>query len=110
MSDAVDDVLSEALRMASAGLDLDGAGSALQDAVEALGKQARRLKEANYEGLDPVSVARALAHTGRVIDDLARLVAFAKGQPDSRPDHGLDWLKALTDEQLKVVQGWMEKA
>jgi hypothetical protein len=33
---------------------------------------------------------------------------FATGRPDSRPDMGSDWLRGLTNEQLAIVQGWVE--
>jgi len=39
----------------------------------------------------------------------ANLLEFAKGQPDSRPDLGTDWLRALTDEQLKTVARWVDE-
>jgi hypothetical protein len=33
---------------------------------------------------------------------------FASGRPDSRADVGTDWVRALTDEQLRTVSGWIE--
>lgn len=39
-----------------------------------------------------------------------RLMEFASGRPDSRDDQGMDWLKALTNEQLATVSGWIEEA
>jgi hypothetical protein len=33
---------------------------------------------------------------------------FASGRPDSRADAGTDWLRGLTDEQLRTVSGWIE--
>jgi hypothetical protein len=37
-----------------------------------------------------------------------RLMEFASGRPDSRADAGTDWLRGLTDEQLRTVSGWIE--
>jgi hypothetical protein len=39
---------------------------------------------------------------------LVRLMEFASGRPDSRADVGTDWLRALTNEQLAIVSGWVE--
>jgi hypothetical protein len=36
-----------------------------------------------------------------------RLMEFASGRPDSRADAGTDWLRGLTDEQLRTVSGWI---
>ena len=41
-------------------------------------------------------------------DGLYRLVEFAAGRPDSRPDKATDWLRGLTDEQLRIVEGWIQ--
>ena len=94
---------------ASGGLDLDTAGRALQDAVEALAKQAEALKKARYDPKKPESVSRAFTYTAKVIDEITRLTAFARGQPDSRPDFGTDWLQALTDKQFSQVKKWIEE-
>ncbi len=102
-----DDVIRSALAASSGGLDLEAAHCAIQDALEAMQKQARALKEASYEGRSPEIVARAFNHTGKTADELFRLLEFAKGQPDSRPDLGRDWLGVLTDEQLETVGRWV---
>jgi hypothetical protein len=57
---------------------------------------------------DPDLVARALGHAMKSADSLVRLQEFATGRPDSRPDMGTAWLKALTNEQLAIVSGWIE--
>jgi hypothetical protein len=46
-----------------------------------------------------------MAHAMKSADGLYRLVEFAAGRPDSRPDKATDWLRGLTDEQLRIVQG-----
>ena len=58
-------------------------------------------------------VARATAHTTKAVDELYRLMSFAAGQPDSRPDLGglsRDLLALLTPEQLKTFEGWIAAA
>ena len=49
-----------------------------------------------------------MAHAMKSADGLYRLVEFASGRPDSRPDKGMNWLRELTDEQLQTVQGWID--
>ena len=56
----------------------------------------------------PTEVARAGAHTMKAADEAYRLMQFAKGHPDSRVDVGTAWLAALTNEQFRTVQGWIE--
>ena len=133
-----DRVIQEVMRASSAGVDLDLGGSAVQHALEALAEQAKALKAARYdahqvsakvrmtckacgkpskrkisvliEECNPAMTARAMAHTAKVVDELARLLAFAKGLPDSRPDLGTDWLKVLTPDQLRQVEEWVRLA
>lgn len=104
-----DTLIKAALVSATSGLDLDQAGRVLQDAIEAMAMQAQALKEAKYDSREWGQVAKALAHTAKVVDEVSRLVAFAKGQPDSRPDLSGYWLSALTDEQLRQVERWVEE-
>ena len=102
-------VIREALVASTGGLDLDVACQAIQDAVEALKKQAEALKQSTYDRNKPDSIARAFHHTAKVIDEITRLMEFAKGHPDSRPDLGSDWLRVLTDEQLAQVMRWVKE-
>ena len=37
---------------------------------------------------NPTEVARAVSHTTKAADEIYRLMAFAAGQPESRPDFG----------------------
>lgn len=124
---AVDDFISAAQRGATNGVDCDTGGQAVQEALEALLRQTRALNAARYKNHrvkarcttcktvtvqvvnapHPAEVARAATHTANVADVITRLMAFAKGQPDSRPDRGGDWLRALDDDQIKTVMGWV---
>jgi hypothetical protein len=59
----------------------------------------------------PSEVARTMAHAGKAADVVVRLMVRDRGpdsRPDSRPDRGSDWLRGLTDEQVRVIQGWVE--
>ena len=103
----VDVLLREAMLSTSAGVDLDEVQAAVADAVTAIKKQMARLSEADYSKQDFDKVAKAVSHTIKGLDELVRLAAFAKGQPDSRPDLGGDWLKALSDTQLRQVEQWL---
>lgn len=106
----------------------DGTASEiLKSAFETLKKQAEALRKANYEEvtkefscphckqkfweLFPIPfdvVAKAMGYTAKVVDEVARLLSFVQGGPDSRPDLGLGAIfEALSDEQLECVQRWV---
>jgi len=126
----VDRVLHEVQVGSMRGLDLDRASGVVTDLVVGLEKMAQALKTADYGAdrertvacpsckakhvvrvpMDPDVVARGLAHAQKAADGLVRLMEFATGRPDSRPDLGTDWLRALTNEQLAIVSGWIEEA
>ncbi len=107
--DYVDQVFREVQRATTAGLDLDTTGRAKQAAVEAILKMAEALRDADYPPQKFAEISRALAHATKMVDELTRLEEFAKGQPDSRPDLGRDWLGVLTDEQLETVSRWVDE-
>ena len=124
-----DQDIQTALIASTGGADLDTLGLAMREAGQALYKQATALRKIRYRTRrvkarcttckavtemivrrpDVAEIARAMAHTGKVIDDTTRLTSFLKGQPDSRPDTGNAWLRALTDAQLAQVQGWVRE-
>jgi hypothetical protein len=129
----VDKVLGEAMKAATCGIDLNVLDGAIEDGFAALGKMTKELARANYRSKRKVKttcpecrklitvmvetataeVAKAFAAAGRTLDDLVRLGSFARGQADSRPGspsaRGADWLRSLTNEQFKIVQGWIEE-
>lgn len=106
-------VIHEALTSASGGLDLDRLTAVLQDAIEALQKQASALKNAHYDPSKPDALARSFHHTAKVLDETARLIEFAKGKPDSRtalsPSQDKDWIQVLTDDQLEQLMRWVDE-
>jgi hypothetical protein len=104
-----DRVVREAMLAATGGLDPDRVAQAVTDIVEAIAKQAAVLKAATYAPADYEKISRSMAHAMKTADGVFRLVEFASGRPDNRPDKGAtDWLRGLTDEQLRIVQGWVE--
>jgi hypothetical protein len=104
-----DRVLREAMAAATGGLDPSVAEEALTSATQAIARQMKALEDKDYAAMSPDQVARAVAHTTKAADVLFRLVEFARGKPDSRLDLGTDWLRALSDEQLRTVQRWVEE-
>ena len=102
-------VMKDAMLASTGGLDLDLANKAIQHALEALAKQAEALSKAKYSRTKPDQVSRAFNHTGKTLDEIFRLMQFSRGQPDSRPDFGTDWLQALTDKQFSQVKTWLEE-
>ncbi len=109
MTDYAEQIMKDAMLASTQGLDLETTGKAKQAAVEALLKQAEALRLADYPPKKFAEIARALAHTTKMLDGLTRLEQFAKGQADSRSDFGSDWLKVLTDEQLETVMRWVDE-
>ena len=103
-----DRVVREAMLAASGGLDPNKVAEVVAKVVDAVHKQAEALKQADYKPGDYERIARAMAHAMKSADGLYRLVEFAAGRPDSRPDRAADWLRGLTDSQLRVVEGWIE--
>jgi hypothetical protein len=97
-----DRVVREAMLAATGGLDPNRVAQAVTDIVEAIAKQAAVLKAATYAPGDYEKISRSMAHAMKTADGVFRLVEFAAGRPDSRPDKGMDWLRALTDEQLRA--------
>jgi len=114
-----DRVLREVSAFANGGLDPDAIETAIKDASLALQKQMAALRASDYGTSEhkttcpkcshaykmtlPVpnttEVARTTAHTTKAVDELYRLMSFAVGQPDSRPDLGgvhRDLLTVLT--------------
>src|SRR5262249_19091279 len=109
-TDYADRVLREAMAAATGGLDPAAAGDALTNAIKAIAKQMAVLEQRDYADMSAAEVARAVAHTTKAGGVLSRLREFARGKPDRRPDVGTDWLRALSDEQLRAVQRWIEES
>jgi hypothetical protein len=103
-----DRVVREAMLAASGGLDPDKVADVVAKVVDAVHKQAEALKQADYKPGDYERIARAMAHAMKSADGLYRLVEFAAGRPDSRPDKATDWLRGLTDEQLRIVESGIQ--
>jgi len=127
MDREIDQALAESILQLSSGVDPLLASETVADSIKALSKQAKALAEADYSVdkprtvecpachhefvasiFSPEGLAKAMAQTGKTADELARLVHFTQGKPDSRLQlAGVDWLQALTTEQLKQVQEWV---
>jgi len=130
--ETVDRVLEDALLAVSAYVDLDEAAAAIREGLQAVRKQLAALNAVDYKARvlklacpeckakaefkapwKPDELARAAAHTMKVVDEAARLANFAKGLPDSRPDMGgsnRDLLSLLTPEQLSTFTAWVAAA
>jgi hypothetical protein len=63
---------------------------------------------------NPTDVAQQVSHTTKAADELYRLMAFADGRPDSRPDLGggvnRDLMALLTPEQFSTLEAWISAA
>jgi hypothetical protein len=133
--EAVDRFLQETLSAVSSYVDLDEAAVAIKEGLQAVAKQLAALNATDYKAKalqgvcvctpdckhrvtmkapwKPDELARAAAHTMKVVDEATRLAAFAKGAPDSRPDLGgsnRDILQLLTPDQLITLEAWVAAA
>ncbi len=114
--------------MAGVSLNHESATQAVDNAIQALKQQSAALLKAPYKmkkitvpcvcgkettvevGLDKESLAKTMAYTGKVIDEIGRFVEFAKGNPDSRPQIEVtNILACLTDEQVATVMRWVDE-
>lgn len=58
----------------------------------------------------PDVVAKTMAYTAKMIDEVYRLLSFSQGGPDSRSELNLgDLLKFLTAEQFGMFITWVEE-
>ena len=124
-----DDVVRFCQTPLSEALSEGSAKDIIKTNIEVLKRQSEALAKANYEKSEkPVecpgchikfkveipasfdAVARSMAYTTKVVDEIARLMSFVNGGPDSRPDLGMaNIFEALTDEQLATVQNWVKE-
>ena len=104
-----DKILDAQIRV-SCGIDLDQVGEIQLNLIKALKEQSKALKDGTYDSAKPDQVGRTTAYTAKALDGVTRMAQFAKGEPDSRPDMGTDWLRALTDAQLDQVAQWISQA
>lgn len=105
----IDKLLQDVLASASDGLTFETAKGAITDGCEAIAKMLKAMNQETYTGKDAQVLARCLAHAVKGLDEFYRLMQFAKGAPDSRPDLGADWLRGLTGAQLRQVERWVEE-
>ena len=117
-----DQVAEAAERSILGTVGLGKAGTALESAVDALKSQAEVLKGCKLEEsvkckcglilrlpLNAKDLAQTMAYTAKMIDEVARLVEFSKGGPDSRPDLGTgSFLEILDEEQLATLNNWVK--
>lgn len=102
--------IQQALKATSLHLDLDVGAEVAENLLESLRNLSASLRADRFEGKSFAEKARALNHVMKTLDELERLMAFAKGQPDSRPEQSQqEWLRALTEEQLRQVEGWVKE-
>ena len=86
------------------------AQGAIQRAIEALKMQAEALAKATYEPKKYDQVAKTMAYTAKMIDEIGRFLEFAKGNPDSRPQvEFTSILQSLTDAQVAQVMKWVDE-
>lgn len=118
-------VLDAAIRSVTAGIDADQTSAINAEAIEVLKGLVGLLKQPEaiqktvscpgcgqkVTVVDVERATKAAMQLMKMVDVNARLTHFTAGRPDSRQElRGVDWLQALTDEQLHTVQGWIQQA
>lgn len=93
---------------------------ALEMAVTASRRMADELANADFKGpycdkckrrgLTVHELAKSASYVAKMVDQIARLLEFAKGNADSRQEvTGLgDLLKVLSDDQFRQVCAWID--
>ena len=113
------EVLDGAINELAGGINLEAGTNAVNYALEALEKQAKVLAKAKYDTTKPELVGRTAAYTAKLIDETTRLIAFAKGGPDSRIETQAaaaeqaaigEILSKLTNEQFNTFYEWWQQA
>jgi hypothetical protein len=96
----------------------EDAWEALSNSVKVMKDVSARLLTADYDGdyceeckrkgQSPESLAKTLSYVAKTVDEVTRLLEFAQGRADSRPDNGIaDLMKVLTPEQWNTFQSWI---
>lgn len=85
--------------------------SSMEMISDLLKEEAERLKKlpADERQVDIGTLGGAVMKLGRSTDDLARLIAFAQGRPESNTDHQANILRLLNDKQFEQVCKWAEE-
>lgn len=118
-----DRIVEAMMEEAGGVVELPKVRETLSSAMEALFHQAEVLKQRDLskpfkcpgcgeeieKPLSAADVARAMAYTAKVVDEVYRLKEFAAGRADSRPEvTGGALLEYLSDEQVKQFEEWVE--
>jgi hypothetical protein len=86
----------------------DAAINSLNDAILVLAKIIQGMKEKDLSTMKPAEAAKTGAYLVKIADEMVRLLEFSKGNPDSRPDIGVqDFLKYLSNEQFVQLNEWI---
>ena len=101
----VDTVHREAL-VSATGLDIVTLTAVEQHIVNGLLKAAEDFPSRDFQKLTPEQLAKTVSYMGKFLDEIHRLAEFARGHADSRPEIAGDWMRGLTEAQLRQVLQW----
>jgi len=104
----VDTVQRESLAAAT-GLDIVSLTSVEQHIVNGLLKAAEDFPSRDFSKLTPEQLAKTVSYMGKFLDEIHRLSEFARGHADSRPEIAGDWMRGLTETQLRQVLAWTKE-
>jgi len=96
-----DQVIDNAMADATGWLQAGEAKKAVNSGITALKRAAEELAHADFASMKPEIAARTAAYLAKMIDEVSRLIEFAAGKADSRPEVTVSaFLLELTDEEL----------
>jgi len=104
----VDTVQRESLAAAT-GLDIVSLTAVEQYIVNGLLKAAEDFPSRDFSALTPEQLAKTVSYMGKFLDEIHRLSEFARGHADSRPEIAGDWMRGLTEAQLRQVIQWAQE-
>lgn len=104
----VDTVHRESLASAT-GLDIVSLTTVEQHIVNGLLKAAESFPDRDFSLLSPEHLAKTVSYMGKFLDEIHRLSEFARGHADSRPEIAGDWMRGLTEAQLRQVLVWAKE-
>ena len=104
----VDTVHREALASAT-GLDIVTLTAVEQHIVSGLLKASQDFPTRDFSKLTPEQLAKTVSYMGKFLDEIHRLSEFARGHADSRPEIAGDWMRGLTEGQLRQVLAWTKE-
>ena len=109
----VAETIEAAMLAATSGLDLATIGQIISLNLQNMLKLSQELGRRDLTDPKQVKtqeIPKMIGYSAKMIDETFRMVQYAKGNPDGRPEGGAEWLSALTDAQFRQLKQWVAEA